>query len=243
MSPDGRVMGKADVEFAPRKEAMAAMSKDRTNMQHSSPELFLNSTTGASDGAYCSRMVQGMGVSAQATCGGLQSSLNIPHVQTGLQEKQKNLRQKRAVKVQEMYLFLQERRVMDFKLLKYSSSLKFEKSVRHLLKLKSRQNSKQSNISDVEVHEAEAIEGRYEEIPHSLLLKTPIIYFSDIIATTLPAIFAMNTLNISDPPYTSPRSSSFIDRQLDNSREIRHTPNMADIGEVNNNKRRDKDNM
>lgn len=32
-------------------------------------------------------------------------------------------------------------------------------------------------------------------------------------------------------------------RQLDNSREIRHTPNMADIGEVNNNKRRDKDNM
>uniref|UniRef100_A0A452UGX5 Uncharacterized protein n=2 Tax=Ursus TaxID=9639 RepID=A0A452UGX5_URSMA len=49
------------------------MTKDRNNMQHSCIELFLNSTTGASSGAYNSQMIQGMGVSAQSTRSGLQS--------------------------------------------------------------------------------------------------------------------------------------------------------------------------
>ena len=71
--PDGTVTGEADVEFATRKEAVAAMSKDRTNMQHRYIELFLNSTTGASNGAYSSQMMQGMGVSTQSTCSGLES--------------------------------------------------------------------------------------------------------------------------------------------------------------------------
>ena len=71
--PDGRVTGEADVEFATHEEAVAAMSKDRTNMQHRCIELFLNSTTGASNGAYSSQMMQGMGVSTQSTYSRLES--------------------------------------------------------------------------------------------------------------------------------------------------------------------------
>uniref|UniRef100_A0A8D2JPS6 Uncharacterized protein n=1 Tax=Sciurus vulgaris TaxID=55149 RepID=A0A8D2JPS6_SCIVU len=49
-------------------------SRDRANMQHRYIELFLNSTTGASNGAYSSQVMQGMGVSAaQATYSGLES--------------------------------------------------------------------------------------------------------------------------------------------------------------------------
>ncbi|KAK2101500.1 hypothetical protein P7K49_019166 [Saguinus oedipus] len=74
IGPDGRVTGEADVEFATHEEAVAAVSKDRANMQHRYIELFLNSTTGASNGAHSSQVMQGMGVSAtQATYSGLES--------------------------------------------------------------------------------------------------------------------------------------------------------------------------
>ncbi|MBZ3891784.1 Heterogeneous nuclear ribonucleoprotein F [Sciurus carolinensis] len=74
IGPDGRLTVKVDVEFATHEEAVATMSKDRANMQHRYLELFLNSTTGASNGAYSSQLMQGMGVSAaQATYSGLES--------------------------------------------------------------------------------------------------------------------------------------------------------------------------
>ena len=72
---DGRVTGEADVEFAIHKEAMAAMSKDRANMQHRYIELFLNSTTGASNGAYSSQMMQGMGCQPSPLTVALRASL------------------------------------------------------------------------------------------------------------------------------------------------------------------------
>lgn len=43
----GRVTDDADVEFATHEDAVAAMSKDKANMQHRYVELFLNSTAGA----------------------------------------------------------------------------------------------------------------------------------------------------------------------------------------------------
>ncbi|KAL6034240.1 hypothetical protein STEG23_023051, partial [Scotinomys teguina] len=50
--PDGRVTGEGDVDFATHEGAVAAMAKDKVNVQHRYVELFLNSTSGASGGAY-----------------------------------------------------------------------------------------------------------------------------------------------------------------------------------------------
>ncbi|XP_053573201.1 heterogeneous nuclear ribonucleoprotein H isoform X1 [Bombina bombina] len=58
---DGRVTGEADVEFATHEDAVAAMSKDKANMQHRYVELFLNSTAGGSGGAYGNQMMGGLG--------------------------------------------------------------------------------------------------------------------------------------------------------------------------------------
>ncbi|EPY87440.1 heterogeneous nuclear ribonucleoprotein F-like protein [Camelus ferus] len=71
--PDGRVTGRADVDFAAHEAAVVAVSKDRATMQHRYTELLLNSTTGASKGAYGSQMTQGMGVSTQSSSSGLES--------------------------------------------------------------------------------------------------------------------------------------------------------------------------
>uniref|UniRef100_A0A2K6QYY8 RRM domain-containing protein n=1 Tax=Rhinopithecus roxellana TaxID=61622 RepID=A0A2K6QYY8_RHIRO len=68
--PDGTVTGEADVEFATHEYAVAAMSKDKANMQHSYVEPFLNSTAGASSSAYGSQMMGGMGLSIQSSYGG-----------------------------------------------------------------------------------------------------------------------------------------------------------------------------
>lgn len=62
MGPDGKVTGKADVEFATQEEAVAATSRDTVSMRHRYIELFLNLTTGASNGAYSSQGMRGMGV-------------------------------------------------------------------------------------------------------------------------------------------------------------------------------------
>ncbi|XP_051959998.1 heterogeneous nuclear ribonucleoprotein H-like [Xyrauchen texanus] len=61
VGPDGRVTGEADVEFATHEDAVAAMSKDKANMQHRYVELFLNSSSGGSNGGYGSQMMGGMG--------------------------------------------------------------------------------------------------------------------------------------------------------------------------------------
>ncbi|XP_066447136.1 heterogeneous nuclear ribonucleoprotein H-like isoform X2 [Eleutherodactylus coqui] len=57
---DGRVTGEADVEFATHEDAVAAMSKDKANMQHRYVELFLNSTAGGSSSAYSNQMMGGL---------------------------------------------------------------------------------------------------------------------------------------------------------------------------------------
>ncbi|XP_051790126.1 heterogeneous nuclear ribonucleoprotein H1, like isoform X7 [Erpetoichthys calabaricus] len=60
IGPDGRVTGEADVEFATHEDAVAAMSKDKANMQHRYVELFLNSTAGGNNGAYGNQMMGAM---------------------------------------------------------------------------------------------------------------------------------------------------------------------------------------
>ncbi|XP_052010867.1 heterogeneous nuclear ribonucleoprotein H isoform X1 [Xyrauchen texanus] len=59
IGPDGRVTGEADVEFATHEDAVAAMSKDKANMQHRYVELFLNSTAGGGSGGYGGQMIGG----------------------------------------------------------------------------------------------------------------------------------------------------------------------------------------
>ncbi|KAJ8014938.1 hypothetical protein DPEC_G00020960 [Dallia pectoralis] len=73
IGPDGRVTGEADVEFATHEDAVAAMSKDKANMQHRYVELFLNSTAGGSNGSYGSPMQGGMGNQSSYSSGGLSS--------------------------------------------------------------------------------------------------------------------------------------------------------------------------
>ncbi|OBS63857.1 hypothetical protein A6R68_07604, partial [Neotoma lepida] len=63
IDPNGRVTGEADIKFATHEKALAAMSKDRTNIQHRNLQLFLNSTTGASNRACSCQVMQGMGMS------------------------------------------------------------------------------------------------------------------------------------------------------------------------------------
>ncbi|XP_072466328.1 heterogeneous nuclear ribonucleoprotein H2-like [Notamacropus eugenii] len=69
IGPDGRVTGEADVEFATHKDAVAAMSKDKTNMQHRYIELFLYSIAEADSRAYDPQMMGGMGLSNQSSYG------------------------------------------------------------------------------------------------------------------------------------------------------------------------------
>uniref|UniRef100_A0A8C5QBN5 RRM domain-containing protein n=1 Tax=Leptobrachium leishanense TaxID=445787 RepID=A0A8C5QBN5_9ANUR len=66
---DGRVTGEADVEFATHEDAVAAMSKDKANMQHRYVELFLNSTAGGSSSAYSSQMMGGLAPGTQTGYG------------------------------------------------------------------------------------------------------------------------------------------------------------------------------
>lgn len=68
--PDGRVTGEADVEFATREDAVAAVSKDKANTHHGCVELFPNSAAGASGGAYGSHMAGGVGSSNRSGYGG-----------------------------------------------------------------------------------------------------------------------------------------------------------------------------
>lgn len=49
---NGRPSGEADVEFNNHDDALRAMSKDKSHMQHRYIELFLNSTPGNSGGGY-----------------------------------------------------------------------------------------------------------------------------------------------------------------------------------------------
>ncbi|XP_065143236.1 heterogeneous nuclear ribonucleoprotein H1, like [Paramisgurnus dabryanus] len=72
IGPDGRVTGEADVEFATHEDAVAAMSKDKANMQHRYVELFLNSTAGGSNGSYGGQMMSGMGNQSSYGHGGQQ---------------------------------------------------------------------------------------------------------------------------------------------------------------------------
>ncbi|KAL6083065.1 hypothetical protein STEG23_022358 [Scotinomys teguina] len=87
IGPDGRVTGEGDVDFDTHEDAVADMAKDKVNMKHRYVELFLNSTAGASGGAYNhgfvelflnptagarggtygSQMIGGMGLSSQSS--------------------------------------------------------------------------------------------------------------------------------------------------------------------------------
>ncbi|XP_063817658.1 heterogeneous nuclear ribonucleoprotein H3 isoform X3 [Pseudophryne corroboree] len=58
---DGRATGEADVEFATHEDAVAAMSKDKNNMQHRYIELFLNSTAGGGGAGMGTGMGTGIG--------------------------------------------------------------------------------------------------------------------------------------------------------------------------------------
>ncbi|XP_043849683.1 heterogeneous nuclear ribonucleoprotein H-like [Dromiciops gliroides] len=73
--PDGRVTGEADVEFATHEDAVAAMAKDKANMQHRYIELFLKSIAEADSGAYDPQVMGGMGFSNQFSYGSTPSQV------------------------------------------------------------------------------------------------------------------------------------------------------------------------
>lgn len=83
IGPDGRVTGEADVEFATHEDAVAAMSKDKANMQHRYVELFLNSTAGGSNGAYGSQMMGSMGNQSSYSGGQLSSGYSSGYSNQG----------------------------------------------------------------------------------------------------------------------------------------------------------------
>ncbi|XP_041930860.1 heterogeneous nuclear ribonucleoprotein H-like isoform X3 [Alosa sapidissima] len=88
IGPDGRVTGEADVEFATHEDAVAAMSKDKANMQHRYVELFLNSTAGGSNGGYGSQMMGAMGnqggMNSSYYGGGSRGSMGMNGLNSGM---------------------------------------------------------------------------------------------------------------------------------------------------------------
>ncbi|KAI5704081.1 hypothetical protein M8J75_001813 [Diaphorina citri] len=70
---NGRPSGEADVDFATHEDAMQAMSKDRTNMQHRYIELFLNSSS-PRGGVGGSGSIGGFGGSGGGRLGGFGGS-------------------------------------------------------------------------------------------------------------------------------------------------------------------------
>uniref|UniRef100_A0A8C2YSZ0 RRM domain-containing protein n=1 Tax=Chinchilla lanigera TaxID=34839 RepID=A0A8C2YSZ0_CHILA len=98
IGPDDRDTGEADVEFATHEDAVAAMAKDKANVQHRGVELSLNSTAGTSGGAddhscvelflnsTAGQMIGGMGFCNQSSYGHPANQSNMSGYDQVLQE-------------------------------------------------------------------------------------------------------------------------------------------------------------